>query len=175
MVRRIWIGIFCAALTAALCVSAFFAVRARFPRPHLDVVEDSGVDPSLVYAMMKAESGFDEKAQSRAGAVGLMQLLPSTARFICMRNSVPFNEEMLFDGSYNTRLGTLYIRYLSKKFPVMDTMLAAYNAGEGVVSDWLSDENLSKDGTTLSRIPYPETARYLKKVKNFKKIYEILY
>ena len=168
-------GIFCAALAAVLCVSTFFAVRARFPRPHREIVENSGVAPSLVYAMMKAESGFDEKAQSRAGAVGLMQLLPSTARFICMREKIIFDEEMLFDGSYNTRLGTLYISYLFEKFPVMETMLAAYNAGEGVVSEWLSDENLSRDGTTLSRIPYPETERYIKKVKKFKRIYEILY
>ncbi len=165
----------CAAFAAVLCVSAFFAVRARFPRPYREIVEKSGVEPCLVFAMMKAESGFDEKAQSRAGAVGLMQLLPSTAKFICAREKIDFNAEKLFDGSYNVQVGTLYIRYLLEKFPVMETMLAAYNAGEGTVADWLSDETCSKDGATLDRIPYPETERYIKKVKKFRKIYEILY
>ena len=175
MKRRIEIGILSIVLAAVLCISAFFAVRARFPRPYREAVRASKISPALIYGMMKAESGFDEHAESSAGAVGVMQLLPSTAKFICTREKILYDENRLYEGEYNTMIAALYVRYLFEKFPEEETMLAAYNAGEGTVSDWLSDENCSADGVTLRRIPYPETERYIKKVKKIKKIYEILY
>ncbi len=164
-----------ALLTALLAVGIFFGVKACFPVPYRDAVKESGLEPSLVYAVMKAESGFDEDAVSRSGAVGLMQLRPATARFICELTGVAFFEDKLTEGEYNLRLGCLYLKYLLQKFPVRETALAAYNAGEGTVGDWLTDPSCSKDGLTLTRIPYPETRGYLKKIKNFRKIYEFFY
>ncbi len=162
-----------------ICIAAALAgvlgVRLAFPRPHWQQVKNSGLDPALVYAVARAESGFDARAQSRAGACGLMQLLPETAEYICARTGTEYDEEKLFDGAYNLRLGCLYLTYLFARFPVTETALAAYNAGEGVVSDWLKDPTCSSDGAKLSRIPYPETARYVKKVIKFRKIYEFFY
>lgn len=164
-----------AALTvgaAALAVILFFGLRASlFPRPYR---ETAGDDP-LVYAVMKAESGFSESAKSSAGAVGLMQLLPSTAEFICRRNGLKFEPDRLTEGEYNVRLGRLYLAYLSDRFGETETALAAYNAGEGVVSKWLKDAAISPDGKKLAAIPYPETADFVKKVIKFRNFYKFLY
>ncbi len=154
----------------ALC---FFL--ASYRRPFRQTVEKSGVSPSLVYAVMKAESGFCENALSGAGAIGLMQLLPSTAEFICRKEGIVFKAERLYDGEYNVTLGCKYLAYLLNRFSAEETALAAYNAGEGTVFDWLSDSKYSTDGVTLKEIPYPETAQYVKKVEKFRKIYEFLY
>lgn len=166
-------------LAVTLCfvigLALYFGVKTRFPQPYERTVKESGLDPYLVYAVIKAESGFDEDAISRSGAVGLMQLRPATAQFICERSGIEYEREKLSDGEYNIRLGCLYLKYLLEKFPVRETALAAYNAGEGTVSDWLSDASLSKDGLNLIRVPYPETRGYLKKIKNFRKIYEFYY
>ena len=160
------------ALTALslLILSLFLCCFAAFPRPYRGIVERSGLSPALAYAVMKAESNFEESAVSSAGAVGLMQLLPSTAQFIAERSGIPFLPERLFDGEYNTRLGCAYLAYLLERFEE-ETALAAYNAGEGTVQGWLSDPRCSEDGRTLFQIPYAETRRYLKKISFFRKIY----
>lgn len=160
---------------AFLFPAVFLTVRSNFPRPYLETARESGVDPALLYAVMRKESGYNEGAVSRAGAVGLMQLKPSTAEFVCSRMGVEFSPEKLKDGEYNLSLGAWYLSYLSEKFSDETTVLAAYNAGEGTVRKWLSDEKYSSNGRTLQFIPYPETEQYVKKVEKFKKIYEILY
>ncbi len=166
----LWIGV-----AALLLLSLYFAVRAAFPCPHREIVSSLNVDASLVYSVAKTESGFDEKAVSHAGAVGLMQLLPSTAKFICDREHIVYEEARLTDGAYNLKLGCLYLSYLLAKFGATQTALAAYNAGEGTVRDWLSDPSCSDDGVHLRRIPYPETERYVKKIGKIRKIYEFFY
>ena len=158
------------AALSLLILSLFLCCFAAFPRPYRGIVEQSGLSPALVYAVMKAESNFKESAVSSAGAVGLMQLLPSTAQFIAERSGIPFLPERLFDGEYNTRLGCAYLAYLLERFEE-ETALAAYNAGEGTVQGWLSDPRCSEDGRTLFQIPYAETRRYLKKISFFRKIY----
>ncbi len=165
------------AVTLCVLMSLFVlgAVFSAYRRPFRKIAEDSGVSPSLVYAVMKAESGFREQALSGAGAVGLMQLMPSTAEFICRKEGIAFEAERLSEGEYNVRLGCKYLAYLLKRFSEERTALAAYNAGEGTVTEWLSDRTLSADGVTLKEIPYPETAGYVKKVEKFRKIYEFLY
>ncbi|MDE6274722.1 MAG: lytic transglycosylase domain-containing protein [Clostridiales bacterium] len=159
-----------------MAVGAYYLVRAvAYPRPYLGVVEESGVDISLVYAVAKAESGFDEEAQSRAGAMGLMQLMPATAEFICRTEGMTFELERLKEGEYNLTLGVKYLRYLLGRFSAEQTALAAYNAGEGVVAGWLKKREYSEDGKTLVDIPYPETAAYVKKVEKFRKNYDFFY
>ena len=74
--------VFAHLLLLAAMVLSFFAA---FPRPYREIVGESGLDGALVYAVMKAESNFREDAESDAGAVGIMQLLPSTAAFVCER------------------------------------------------------------------------------------------
>lgn len=158
---------------AALILAAAFFLAFR--RPYRNTVEESGVSPALVYAVMKAESGFEENAVSSAGAVGLMQIMPSTAEFICRLKGIEFDETRLNEGEYNTNIGCAYLAYLLERFPVTETAIAAYNAGEGTVAQWLNDSAYSADGRSLTKIPYPETAAYVKKVENFRKFYRFFY
>ncbi len=170
--KKAWIVLLTGLISAAAAVGVLYS---RFRRPCRETVEESSLPPALVYAVMKAESGFDQNAVSAAGAVGLMQLLPSTAMFVAERSGVAFAPEKLFEAEYNVKLGCLYLEYLLERFPKEGTAIAAYNAGEGTVDDWLRAPSFSEDGETLGRIPYPETEDYVKKVVKFRKIYEILY
>ncbi len=146
-----------------------------YPTPYRTSVQKSGLDRALVYSVIKAESKFNKKAISRAGAVGLMQILPQTAQFVCEREKIDYDENRLIEGEYNILLGSKYLQYLLERFTALETVLAAYNAGEGTVSEWLRDEKYSRDGITLNHIPYPETKKYVKKVIKFIKIYSFLY
>lgn len=163
------------AALSILLIGLLAAALAGYRRPCRETVEHSGLEPALVYAVIKAESGFREDAVSRAGAVGLMQLLPSTAEFICRKSGREFSAERLREGAYNVELGCLYLGYLLERFPAEETALAAYNAGEGTVEEWLRSPRYSPDGAALIEIPYPETAAYVKKVLNFRKKYLFLY
>ena len=164
-------------LLLLLCVAAlpYALLRISFRRPYSSIVSESGLAPSLVYSVMKAESDFREDVVSKAGAVGMMQLMPATAEFICKREGMTFNSERLKDGAYNVSLGCKYLAYLLNRFPVTETALCAYNAGEGTVSEWLKNSELSNDGKTLQKIPYAETRSYVKKIMKYRKIYENLY
>ena len=175
MKRGIVFGIMAVAAVIMTLFIVWIALIIAFPRPYRETVEKSGVASALVYAVIRTESGYDEEAVSRAGAVGLMQLKPSTAEYICGKEGIEFDADRLKEGEYNILLGAKYLIYLTERFHDEETALAAYNAGEGTVGIWLKDGELSSDGEKLEKIPYPETATYVKKVAKFKKIYEILY
>ena len=136
---------------------------------------------SVVYAIIKTESNFDEDAISRAECVGLMQLHPETFRWISdymLKENLPDNH--ISDPDTNIKYGVKYLRYLYDRFydPALDnweTVYAAYNAGDGKVASWLADKNYSDDGKTLKSIPYAETANYVKRVAKAREIYEKLY
>ncbi len=178
MSARIYRGIWLAAGLACLLfvfLSALFCVRLRFPRPYLKTVQGSGLPPSLVYAVIKAESGFCEDAVSRAGAVGIMQIKPSTAEFICRKQGMAFVPDRLKEGEYNIVLGCGYLSYLIERFEDLRTALCAYNAGEGRVSGWLREQGETAKGGALHDIPYAETRNYVKKVEKFCKFYRFFY
>lgn len=122
------------------------------------------VDISLVYAIIKAESNFDDNALSDKGAVGLMQIMPSTATFVA--NQVGLQNFELTNPKDNITLGVAYLSYLGKKFDNQKDVICAYNAGENKVKEWLK---------TDGKIPYPETKTYLKRVTLNQKIYNALY
>ena len=154
---------------AVLCAAFFSSYR----RPHRKTVLQYSQSPALAFAVIKAESGFSESAVSEAGAVGLMQLMPSTAQFVCEQNQIEYRAERLKDGKYNVMLGCIYLNYLLSRFADDTCVLAAYNAGEGIVGTWLKNAEYSDDGLHLKSVPYPETERYVKKVLKYQKIYAI--
>ena len=173
MMRRTKKIAFAALAILFILVVSFTVFASTFRRPHRKTVLKYAASPALAFSVMKAESGFSESAVSEAGAVGLMQLMPSTAQFVSERNQIEYRAERLYEGEYNAMLGCLYLNYLSSRFPDESTMLAAYNAGEGTVSSWLKNAQYSDDGIRLKSIPYAETQRYVKKVLNYRKIYAI--
>jgi soluble lytic murein transglycosylase len=155
--------------------------KASYPKKYEEFVEkyasEYNVPEYVIYAVIDTESGFDPNARSSAGAFGLMQMIPSTLKFLAsdehLDEDVEFDD--LADPETAIRYGTYYLRYLKDKFGDWNTVLAAYNAGEGKVSKWLKDERYSSDGKTLHTIPIAETENYVKKVNNEIGIYRILY
>ncbi len=145
-----------------------------FPLYHAEYITKLGYENyKLVHSVIKAESNFNNKVKSSKGAVGVMQILPSTANFIVEKYSLKKGD--LYDAEYNILIGVFYIKYLEKKFLYVENVLAAYNAGEGNVIKWLKDIRYSNDGKSLDDIPFEETRNYVKRVKKFYKIYDFLY
>lgn len=130
------------------------------------------LDKALVFSVIKTESNFNAKAVSKKGAVGLMQIKPETANYIAQMQGV--KEYDLYDFKTNINFGCFYLKYLLNKFEVVDTVLCAYNAGEGNVNLWLASKDYSADGKTLKKIPFEETERYVKKTKRATIKYEKL-
>lgn len=142
--------------------------------------EEFGVPTDLVWSVIKTESGFDSSAVSSKGAVGLMQLMPSTFEWLTddiLREYLGIG--MLYDPETNIKYGTYYLSRLYNRFGDWDTALAAYNGGEGNVSEWLKDKKYSDDGIKLNtdKIPdaYSETRNYVKKVNKALEKYKKLY
>lgn len=134
------------------------------------------VDPALVYAIIKSESGFSQNAKSKAGAVGLMQIMPNTFKWLQSKRGVKSTSVVdLIDPEVNIDNGTYLISLLLEKYKSEQVAICAYNAGIGTVDGWLADENCSENGVTLSYIPYWETRQYLNKVMKTKEIYNKLY
>ena len=139
--------------------------------------EKYGLSPSLVYAVIHTESGFDPAARSSAGAVGLMQVTAPTMEWALMRSGVSDapDEMKLTDPAFNIEIGTCVLYLLGEQFSEQDTVLASYNAGMGHVQTWLGDAAYSDDGKTLHTIPFEETRNYVTKVRRAQKIYQKLY
>ncbi len=135
-----------------------------------------GVDPYLVAAVIKAESGYDPVAVSTAGAVGLMQLMPDTAKWVVsLKNWKGGEKPQLTDPNDNIQLGACYLAYLADNFGGDSTaMLAAYNAGEGTVRDWIQSGGGTK-AFDLSDIRFPETRAFVEKVKKYQVLYQRIY
>lgn len=127
--------------------------------------EKSGVSAYVIASVVNCESHFKTDVVSSKGAVGLMQIMPSTAMWISERINEEYFDGLLFDAEKNIEYGSFYLAYLIDCFEDLDLALCAYNAGLGRVNSWLSNEEYSSDGKSLQKIPFPETANYLKKVK----------
>ncbi|WP_297811095.1 lytic transglycosylase domain-containing protein [uncultured Finegoldia sp.] len=149
------------------------------PVKYVDLVntysKQYNVDPLLVMSVIKVESDFNPDVQSKAGALGLMQLMPDTAESINNMRNTHFTVDDLKKPDKNIEMGTAYLSYLLHHFKNHDLAIAAYNGGIGNVKEWLANESFSKDGKTLSDIPSSETKYYVVKVDNQYKIYKIFY
>ena len=121
------------------------------------------IPTAMVLAVIRTESDFHPDAVSSAGACGLMQLMPETFRFLRTEHLLEsLDDDAIFDPAVNIHYGTYYLSYLCQKFGSWPIVLAAYNAGEGRVADWLKDPALSKNGQ-LQKIPFRETSAYIEK------------
>lgn len=161
-------SIICVFTVIAFCVFNF----VLYPEKYVNYVtlysDEYNLDYPLVYAIIKTESNFNERAVSPSNAKGLMQLIPSTAKYIAEELDVSLNDESLFDPKINIRFGCYYLNYLFKKFNNIDVVVCAYNAGEGVVKNWI-DKN---GNLVLESITYPETKNYHRKVMSYYRIYK---
>ena len=169
MKRKIYISflVVCVIFFVTFIVFEFVLFPTKFKKQVTEISSEYGLEPALVYAIIKAESGFKPNAVSQAGAVGLMQLLPSTAKWIAEEVGDEFDYNQLFVVEKNIEYGCFYLDYLFDKFGDIDIVVCAYNAGETKVRDWILDGVLVKE-----KIDYEETREYLRKVKRFYGIYK---
>lgn len=139
--------------------------------------EACDVDPYLVFAIIKSESGYKPNVQSRKGAKGLMQVTDETGRWGAEKLDIEdFTPEMLYDPDTNIRIGTWYLSVLKREFNNdIKLMITAYNCGNGKVKEWLKNRDFSLTGENLDKIPYKETHNFLNKVINDYRIYKKLY
>lgn len=135
------------------------------------------LEKTLIQSVIKVESGYDKNAKSTQGALGLMQILPSTAYEIANKLDIDnFNEEMLTIPEINIQFGCFYLRYLINYYDGnVRNAICAYNAGLQNVNNWLEDKKYSENNKDLTRIPFRETDNYLKKVNVSIKFYKALY
>jgi len=134
-------------------------------------------DTLLVNAIIRAESLFDRSAFSRAGAIGLMQLMPATARRLARKLKIPPpSDKALFDPALNVRLGARYLGALVKEFKgELAPAIASYNAGESAVKRWWNKRGEEPVEVFIERIPYQETRDYVKKVLGYLHEYRRIY
>ncbi len=132
-----------------------------------------GLDPYLVAAVINAESGFDRTQVSSAGAVGLMQLMPSTAAEVGAAEGIEgtIDADRLKVAELNIAIGTRHLADLLGKYTETETALAAYNAGSGNVDRWITEGQTS----TLTAAGFPETRAYVERVLAEEARYRKLY
>ncbi|MCI8362403.1 MAG: lytic transglycosylase domain-containing protein [Clostridia bacterium] len=139
--------------------------------------EENNIDPLLTFAIIKAESNFNRNIKSKSGAIGLMQLMESTA----LEEAEEVNQEIvvtesLYNPEINIKIGTKYYAKLIKKYNNnMLLALAAYNAGIGNVDKWIQEGIIKEDGSEIENIPFKETNNYVRKIVRDYKIYKQLY
>ena len=156
---------------AVLVLMAPLALRAYYRVDHLDLILEASrrrqVSPYLVGAVIFTESRFRKEARSEVGAVGLMQLMPETAKEVADSIGMKgYDPSILAQPSVNIELGVAYLKQLSRRFPDESMMLAAYNAGPTLVAGW---------DTADRSIPYPETREFVASVRRHQERLSWLY
>jgi peptidoglycan lytic transglycosylase len=167
-------------LLAALAAGFFYVedtkpswyARLRYPLEYEHIVRGHArqydLDAALLAAVIYRESKFDADARSSSGALGLMQLLPDTAEGIAkLTGGSRFEVDDLFDPEINVRYGSFYLRRLLRKYDDERLALAAYNAGQANVDEWIASGE--------EEIPFPETREFVDNVLEAREIYARAY
>jgi soluble lytic murein transglycosylase len=175
---------------AALGLVAILALRPvihhtvreiALPLRHEDIIrqqaKDKGLDPALIAGVIYAESHFIDGRTSSAGAEGLMQLTPDTAKYIAQKSGgTAFEVSDLGTPQVNIAYGAFYLRYLMQRYgDDVPLVLAAYNAGEGNVDKWIAQARAKDKALNISAIPFGETRGYVTKVLDARRQYRKSY
>ncbi|MBQ8496782.1 MAG: lytic transglycosylase domain-containing protein [Clostridia bacterium] len=186
MMRFLQIGVVFA-VTAAVIFSSSSAYAKnlfdtyRYPRKYRAHVEQYaslyGAEPNMIYAIIKAESGFDPEALSPRGAIGLMQVMPDTYKYD-IRASIGSKEDVdiLYEPEENIQAGIFYFAKWYRYFGTAAEALAAYHAGIGNVKTWIEYGYTDEYGfLDVEQIPISQTRAYVKRVLEYKTRYDELY
>ena len=189
---RVWIRkLFRLSVIGALLAAMTFSTASGYakqlidagvyPRKYRAHVEQHanfyGVEPNLVYAIMKAESGFRPKVVSYAGAIGLMQVMPETyEQDISKKIGLEADASLLYDPETNIRAGVWYIAKWYAYYGTSVEALAAYHAGVGNVNKWRAAGYVDEQGILdVEQIPIEGTQNYVNTVLYYKSQYDALY
>jgi len=166
-----------AAITLLFLRGPAFWQRQYYPLHYQSEIAESAsrhsISPYLVAAVINAESGWRSTTNSRAGAIGLMQVMPQTAVDLVAAGLVDvkrFPPDRLTDPAVNIEYGTAYLRFLVNRYHEVETVLAAYNAGLRHADEWKK-----KGGDIRAAIGFPETKQYVLKVIRGRDAYRNLY
>lgn len=170
-----------------VCVIAFFGGKIAYeatleylyPKKYSEYVEiyasEYKISETLLYSVIRTESGFDPDSVSVAGARGLTQITEDTFDWLLMKSGEDYIFDDLFTPEISIKYGAYFLSILQNEYAITETVLAAYHAGMGNVSSWLKNSEYSDDGKTLKKIPISDTAHYVNKVMsamdNYYKIY----
>ncbi len=174
----LWVSIL---LFVAVVLSFPKWITIFYPLPHQELIfseaREHDVDPYLVFAIIRAESKYQNAAESAVGAKGLMQIMPETAYWIAEQNGIEdFKLEDLHRPEVNISFGCWYLHSLIKEFKGnVPLTVASYNAGRGKVQEWLVGETWNGDPNEIDQIPFPETRQYLKNVLKNYEAYQAIY
>jgi soluble lytic murein transglycosylase len=137
----------------------------------------NGVSSATISAIVFTESRFNTEARSHKGALGLMQIMPSTGEWVARQLAwKSFSSSDLMDPEKNLAVGIWYLAYLKRNFKHNEYLaLASYNAGSRHVSEWLQDGTWDGNKIKIEQIPFPETKKYVIRILVLRKIYHYLY
>lgn len=153
-------------------------LEIRFPRPHYSAITKStqkyGVQPDWVYSLIRQESAFLDNARSPVGAMGLMQLMPSTAKEVARSTRIRLRStKQLLNAHKNIQLGTAYLSQLLKQFDGnLVVASAAYNAGPHRAERWRPKDTSMPGDIWVETIPIKETRNYVKNIVTYQPIYQ---
>jgi soluble lytic murein transglycosylase-like protein len=179
--QRLMLDAYDVALSRAPTLDRIEVWWHAWPLPWPDEVRElaatqGGVEPALVYAVMREESGYQPTALSVAGARGLLQLMPETAARLAREAGMAEpSPESLFDPRVNIALGSRYLSQLLGRFQGRaSAAIGSYNAGPHAVARWLDGSSL-EDDEWVEAIPYEQTRAYAKRVLRSLNAYRVLY
>jgi len=170
------------AITTLGQIQAWDALDKRFPTPYSELItheaERHRLPASLIYSIMRRESAFYPHARSPAGAQGLMQLMPATARKTAQKQGITrFNPTDVFNIEINILLGSAYLGELINRYDHPVLAIAAYNAGPSRVNQWVANlnemDNFEAD-QWIDTLPFMETRRYVRQVLEHKMVYDFM-
>lgn len=177
-VKRLFIAAFFMALVAWLLID-FFPKKAEeyiYRTEYEDLVKkysfEFGVDPALVYSVIKVESNFDPKASSDVGAIGLMQIIEDSFDWVAgklERQDLDFED--MYKPEYSIMFGCYMLGYLYKRYESIELTAAAYHSGMTTVDQWIASGEVSKDSVSVEDIQGANTSHYVKKIVNAYKHY----
>jgi soluble lytic murein transglycosylase len=172
-------------IVIAVCAAGYAYVnryyyRAAYPVHFRGTVEgyseENGLPPSLVFAVIWTESGFNPRAESSVGARGLMQITADTMSWTAYRlGEEEPDQAWLFRGEENIKYGAALLRLLTEEFGTLENALCAYHAGYGNVERWLANPVYAPDGEHVTNIPFGDTKRYVQRVMETREMYRKLY
>lgn len=184
MLKRVLVVV----LILALAGSVLFALfrdrinKWEYPIQYAEYVtyyaDKYDIDPLMLYAFIRTESNFDPRADSDAGARGLMQITEVT--FDWIKSKIAPTEDLSFEDLYdpetNIRFGSYFVSYCLLRYQDdLATAAAAYHSGWGTVDDLLAQSQYSADGKTLDHYPYPQMRLYVKKITSSYQRYQEIY
>ncbi len=157
--------------------------RIIYPKAYKEIVciytEKYHIEENLIFAVMKAESNFDNNAISNRNALGIMQIMEDTAKEVARKYDIKIDSsnarQEILNVQNNINIGTKYLSILLERYKNKEVALAAYNAGIGRVDDWIKNGIIKEDGSDIENIPYKETNNYVRKILRNYKIYQEIY